>query len=460
MPRPPDDELLWAGKSDALLDKLTGQFEALGRPVEISVRDAVDWVSGGERLTHGVHPYPARLLCHIPTLFAYSTRYTTPGGSVLDPFCGSGTVLLESLAAGRRATGADSNPLARLIARVKTTPLPADALVAATEEVVASARRIRSFEVPRVNNLDYWYAPNTIRRLGRLRAAIMRTAVAPEVREFLDLCFSVVVRRCSSADPRISVPVRLKADQYPEGHWLRDRTNQMIVDLPDRDPLREFAQVAEANAARIGRIHRRGIVGPARLHSTDARRLISPSGRRQRSSTVDMVLTSPPYVGAQKYIRSCSLNLGWLGYTDEVTLRAYDKQSIGREKIPKSEVERVETGIAAADDVLEQVWERNPLRATIAGTYLLEMRKALAESVRVLRPNGALVLVSGQNTVADHLFDTTAFLHAIVHELGLRTDLELVDTIRSRGLMTRRNRSKPVIARETVGVFTRLAEAP
>src|SRR3546814_12409556 len=39
----------------------------------------------------------------------------------LDPFCGSGTVLLESALCGRVGHGADSNPLARMIARVKTT---------------------------------------------------------------------------------------------------------------------------------------------------------------------------------------------------------------------------------------------------------------------------------------------------------------------------------------------------
>ncbi len=453
MPRLPDEELLWPGKSDALLDKLEGQYASEGRPVEISLRDAVDWTPTGERLSHGVHPYPARLVRHVPVLFAYSTRYSTPGRVIMDPFCGSGTVLLESLAAGRRGIGADSNPLARLITLVKTTPVAESVLTDAVEQVVAAAKRVRSTDIPDVQNLEYWFGDQVIRRLGRLKSAIGRSALSSESQAFLDLCFSVVVRRCSLADPRISVPVRLKDDQYPEGHWLREKTNRMIVDLPNRDPIREFASVGSANAQRIGRLFDRGLARPAQVDSEDARILVSPSGRRQRSGTVDLVITSPPYVGAQKYIRASSLSLGWLGFTDDVGLREYDSQSIGREKFVEGDVQPLETGIAAADGVLDQVWDQNPLRATIAATYLIEMRDALRESVRVLRPGGALVLVSGQNTVAGYPFDTTTYLHALAMELGLDAELELVDTIRSRGLMTRRNKSTPVIARETVAVF-------
>src|SRR4051812_44982607 len=101
----PADAALWTGQSDALLDKLLGQYSSEGRAVAVDVRADVSWVSLGERLTHAIHPYPARLIRHIPILFLHSARYSARGDLVLDPFCGSGTVLLEALVAGRRALG-------------------------------------------------------------------------------------------------------------------------------------------------------------------------------------------------------------------------------------------------------------------------------------------------------------------------------------------------------------------
>src|SRR5947208_2086524 len=105
-----------------------GSFRALlmrykrgSDPVRIDFRKLVLWPSYPERATHLIHPYPAKLLAHIPFFFLAQTELSEDGETVADPFCGSGTVLLESVLAGRSAFGADANPLARLIATVKTT---------------------------------------------------------------------------------------------------------------------------------------------------------------------------------------------------------------------------------------------------------------------------------------------------------------------------------------------------
>jgi WD40 repeat protein len=73
-----------------------------------------------DSLTHTLHPYPAKLLMHIPYFFLHNTLLSQPGDNILDVFTGSGTVLLEAIAAGRNAYGADCNPLARFISTVKT----------------------------------------------------------------------------------------------------------------------------------------------------------------------------------------------------------------------------------------------------------------------------------------------------------------------------------------------------
>src|SRR5262245_23697815 len=66
---------------------------------------------------HGFHSYPARM--HPQTARRLVEALSSPGAVVLDPFCGSGTVLVEARLAGRAAVGVDANPLAVRLARLK-----------------------------------------------------------------------------------------------------------------------------------------------------------------------------------------------------------------------------------------------------------------------------------------------------------------------------------------------------
>src|SRR5437867_2102745 len=104
-----------ANTKEALL-RLLDRYDRSSIAVTVNFRRLVDWMAVGDRATHYLHPYPAKLLPQIPAFFLANSVLSNPGAMVLDPFCGSGTVLLESILHGRGALGADANPLARLIA--------------------------------------------------------------------------------------------------------------------------------------------------------------------------------------------------------------------------------------------------------------------------------------------------------------------------------------------------------
>jgi len=76
-----------------------------------------------EGLTHKFYRYPARF--NPEFVRAAIREWTLPGDTVLDPFMGGGTTIVEALAEGRIVAGVDINPVACLVARVKTTPLSA-----------------------------------------------------------------------------------------------------------------------------------------------------------------------------------------------------------------------------------------------------------------------------------------------------------------------------------------------
>jgi hypothetical protein len=114
-------------------------YERTRRPIEVSFRSLVHLPHYPDRATHLIHPYPAKLLAHIPYIFIRGNVLGRRPSSVLDPFSGSGTVLLEAALAGAKVSGADPNPLSRLIARVKVTPINLEKIQDALESVSQAA---------------------------------------------------------------------------------------------------------------------------------------------------------------------------------------------------------------------------------------------------------------------------------------------------------------------------------
>ena len=110
------------------LTHVGGAVETEGDPADIQklefalqVRPSTDQEDDLTRAhVHGFHSYPARM--HPVTAHRLARGFTPMGGRLLDPFCGSGTVLVESMLLGLKPTGFDLNPLAVRLARCKTTP--------------------------------------------------------------------------------------------------------------------------------------------------------------------------------------------------------------------------------------------------------------------------------------------------------------------------------------------------
>ncbi|RXJ61485.1 hypothetical protein CRV08_16160, partial [Halarcobacter ebronensis] len=168
------------------------------------------------------------------------------------------------------------------------------------------------------------------------------------------------------------------------------------------------------------------------------------------NDTLQMILTSPPYVSAQKYIRASSLSLQWLELHDD-NLASLDKQSIGREHFSPSVYKQLHvTGFNNIDDILLKIYKKNKLRAYITYTYLIEMQQTLQKSFKLLKSNGYFVMVIGNNTIAGYEFLTYKYLIEIAESIGFKTELVLIDDIKSRGLMTKRNKTASVISREYI----------
>jgi DNA modification methylase len=246
---------------------------------------------------HGFHTYPARM--HPLTAARLVQGLTREGATVLDPFCGSGTVLVEAMIAGRRAVGVDLNPIAVRLARLKTTRLDARELEAFVElaqgvaQFAAARRERRAGATRRYPREDVeLFDPHVLLELDSLRAGIAsEKGVGPRVRDALELVLSAILVKVSR---RASDTSTVMTNRRLAGGFTTRLFASKAQELARR--LAEFAQLLPADAPAV------------RLDEDDAARL-----RSIAASTVDVVITSPPYAGTYDYLSHHAGRMRWLG---------------------------------------------------------------------------------------------------------------------------------------------------
>ena len=106
--------------------------------------------SDGRHSTHGWHPLPAKFPPQLPGYFI--ERLSKPDEVVFDPMFGSGTTILEAVRLRRNAIGCDIDPLARLIAEAKLSPITPLTALRLGDTVVSKARRSCALERPRLED--------------------------------------------------------------------------------------------------------------------------------------------------------------------------------------------------------------------------------------------------------------------------------------------------------------------
>ncbi|MBV9949787.1 MAG: hypothetical protein JOZ69_23295 [Myxococcales bacterium] len=302
---------------------------------------------------------------------------SAPGAAVLDPFCGSGTVLVEGMIAGRRATGTDLNPLAVRIAHLKTQPADErwrEGFVAAAREVSAFAdeRRARRAGATRRYPPEDVAAfdPHVLLELDSLRAGVdARGGADATMKSALELALSSILvkvsRRASDTSGGAS-PRRIAAGF----------------------PARLFSRRAAELARQMGEFA--ALVPPgtpaAHVALDDARRL-----RSVGASTVDAVVTSPPYAGTYDYLAHHALRLRWLG----LDARPFAEGEIGARR------------------------RYAPLPAREAReAWMDEIRGTLRALLRVCRKGARVALVLGDSALRGEALRADAAVAAVAPEAG------------------------------------------
>lgn len=392
---------------------------------------------------HSFHRYFGKLIPAIPR-FAIR-EFTSPGAVCLDPFCGSGTTLVEATLAGCHAWGVDLNPLAVLIAGAKTTTMPAERLWLYLEEVLqrtgSDDGRGLEQDIPFCPNMGHWFRPEVILDLTRLRRAIGRVENEP-ARCFLQACFSAVLRDVSNADPRHVFP----------GYSKRLRA----LDAAGRRQIKVLEKFREGARRRLEALAayqaKRPDDAPAVVLEGDARRL--PPG----IPPVDLVVTNPPYLGSIRYLEAVKLEMYWLGFLpDTKAYLSLDRQVTGTERFTKDEcLEWRATGISEVDGVTSLLHERGHHRMSrVVGRYFEDMSAFLFEMHRVIRPGGHFIIKISDTFVRELRVPTHAILIRLAAARGLATLAAFPDEIRNRSLLTKRNTYSKMLEHDWILVLER-----
>lgn len=255
----------------------------------------IDW-DFPDRVVHSgiesIHPYPAKFVAELPRALL-SVLPIPPGTAVLDPFCGGGTTLVECQRMGLPSVGLDLNPIACLMARVKTAPRPRGLRESAVD-VIDRARRAGDVAIPPLPNLDHWFDGPIQHELAALTEAI--DGAATSVQDALRLALSSIIVRVSrqESDTRYAAIEKNVTRSDVSTLFLRATTRLDDV-LADRNYPLASADVFEADTLKF-----------------------DPSRLRRR---VGMIITSPPYPNAYEYWLYHKYRMYWLGF-DPLAVKA------------------------------------------------------------------------------------------------------------------------------------------
>jgi site-specific DNA-methyltransferase (cytosine-N4-specific) len=378
--------------------------------------------------------------------------------SVLDPFVGSGTTLIEAMRRGLAFVGADLNPFAVMLARVESAEAAAFDIEASLARVLRSFQDARgSVDPPHDEWTQRWFREDVCAELAALRSAI-RCEEQPELRRLWWACMAEVCRLSSNA--RISTP---KLQTRPLGDLARS------IDVAGR-----FEQLARRAMAVIirrgealkdaGFVTSTGRYQPGvDIQLADARDLPRPV------EPADVVLTSPPYGDnhtTMPYGQASFLPLCWIDLADTAveipaellaSSRSLDTASLGGSRMT-AEIDAVDDVAAqspALADVLATLARRSHEAWQRVGSFFVDCADAWDSILAATKPDAHLVITLGDRTVRGLHVPTALITQQLLAARGAQLIDTLHRSIPHNKRIARRNEAGSTIGAEVVLVLQR-----
>jgi DNA modification methylase len=406
--------------------------------IKIKWIDDEDWDFAGEDtqyLAHGLHPYPARMVPQIAGRLL--RRFANKNDVVLDPFCGSGGVLVEARLAGMNSIGIDINPLACLLAEVKSNPIHPD-IISLTwrslkskiiHEVTSLRFKEIDVEVPDFSgtNINYWFKPATMKELSIIRRNI-EAIEEHELRRFFEVPFSLTVREVSGTRKK-----EYKLHRLPEEEWRHYSPNVLntFIDHTEKaiQKMVEFYREASKDVF-------------SKVFMADTRFMLTEKFPKEandllREKPPKIIITSPPYGDSRTtvaYGQFSRLSSLWLNFEPEFKkeiIMNVDKISLGGDM--KNDI-KLDVDLPILSQTVDIIRKRDEERALETMAYFSDLYKCLERMYACLDEGGFCCIVIANRTVKRVLIPT----HAIIGEMGVRIGFQNDVTIIPRKIPAKR----------------------
>jgi len=379
--------------------------------------------------THNYHRYPAKF---IPQLVERLTdeyvRYKD--AHINDPFYGSGTTIVTAISRGFKASGTDINKIAYLITKVKSTPIEPAYLDQKIKHFLTKIKCLKDNQktlfragnieplIPEkhIERINYWFTEENKIELGKILTIIYEEN-DEAIRDFFLVAFSHILKNCSIWLQGSTKPTRdFKKKPVKPYDALRKHLMKMqkgndafykVVPEKVKSNLKEYLNI------KIG----------------DAKKQPTPD------NSIDLIVTSSPYVTSYEYADLHQLSTIWLDLADDLT--EYKKEFIGT-SYKGYENKKLRSRIAM--DTVNKMAEKNYKMAKEIEAFFIDMEGVFDESYRILKYGGRCCYVIGDTRLKGvDVLNAEAFAESIQYS-GFKLDKIIKREIPSKILPQKRDK--------------------
>jgi site-specific DNA-methyltransferase (cytosine-N4-specific) len=348
--------------------------------------------------THCYHNYPAMMIPQVASrlINLYGKNATT----LFDPYCGTGTSLVEANLKGIDAYGTDLNPMARLIANAKTTIIELQILDSYVRKF-NDFLFILNFGIEKLNivspcfkNIDFWFKNDTKEELANIKQFI-NNIENEHVKNFFLVAFSETVRESS-----LTKNSEFKLCRMPEKQ--RKKFNPDVFEIinsklsRNRSGLKAYIEQKKNNTT-------------AKIYDFNSSEKID----KLENESIDIVVTSPPYGDSRTtvaYGQFSRLSNQWL---DIENANQIDNQLMG------GKAKDIKTiGMPIIDKTVEKIACKDEKRARDIYSFYADYSKSIANVSQVIKKYGYVCYVVGNRRVKDIILPTDEITRCLFEEYG------------------------------------------
>ncbi len=349
--------------------------------------------------THCYHNYPAMMIPQIANRLI--DLYGKKAKTLFDPYCGTGTSLVEAGLNGIDAIGTDLNPMARLIAEAKTTKIDLQILDLYLKEfndfsfsLSFGIKKNNNIVAPDFKNIDFWFKKETKEKLSNIKY-FTNNIKNKRVKTFFWVAFSETVRECSLTRNSEFKLYRISEKQ-------REKFNPDVFGIIN-------AKLARNRIGLKSYIEKKIKNTKTNVYGFNS----SESIEKIKEGSIDIVVTSPPYGDSRTtvaYGQFSRLSNQWL---DIENASQIDNQLMGGKA---KSIKKI--GIDIIDKIVEKITNKDEKRAKEVYSFYEDYHKSIANVSSVIKKNGYACYVVGNRRVKDTTLPTDEITKCLFQEYG------------------------------------------